>query len=139
MKTNWFCAVVLVFTSACSFHDDERCGEGYVYDGSACVVPVDTESSADTQGRTDTGSITDVEGYGKVCTSDKDCAGLEADYCAMMPGDSEGGCVVSNCSATPDDCPEPFVCCQFPESLGVPSLCLPQEQYDEYSAYCQGE
>jgi len=122
---------------ACGMEDDDRCGDDYVFVNNTCVAPADSET-ADTDSGPVLDTSIDMDGFGLACVDHGDCEGHEADYCAMMPGETTGGCLVSNCTPSPDDCPYPLRCCAFPETLGMPSLCLPQEQYDTYASFCAG-
>ncbi|GEM_PF-552926 len=61
-------------------------------------------------------------GLGKTCTSDADCAGLDAAFCETFRSYS---CLVLGCSLTPDNCPTGYECCDFTQTLGIPKpICV---------------
>ncbi len=60
-------------------------------------------------------------GFGKVCTSDADCAGTEATYCDLFVTKS---CLVQGCTLTPDNCFTGTECCNL-SAYGIPQpLCV---------------
>jgi hypothetical protein len=83
-------AMVAALVSGCSYDTD---GEPY---------PVDTDTGADS-------------GIGTECSDDTDCAGLEADLCALNPMDTEepGYCTLVDCE--PGECPGDYQCCDCEE------------------------
>jgi hypothetical protein len=140
MKFHSFLLIVAaaLLPLSCHLDDGDRCSEGFEYRDGYCLE-VDSDSEDTDSTIEDSG----VSGLGLVCTSDEDCEGYEADYCAKELGATEGQCTVSNCSTNPDDCPEDLLCCDFPPdgmTAGMPNLCIPQEEYDIYSAMdmCDG-
>ncbi len=139
----WLFIVLAVPAISCELSDGKRCGEGYTYDAGYCMeIDTDTDSDTDT-GAGDSGVDSGVTGIGEVCTDNEDCEGYDADYCAMMPGATEGQCAVSNCLANPNDCPEDLLCCDFPPdglTAGIPNLCIPPDEYETYSnlGMCDG-
>jgi hypothetical protein len=51
-------------------------------------------------------------GFQSPCTDDEnhsECT-CEADYCAIMPGATEGFCTVTGCVEDPDKCPDGYMC-----------------------------
>jgi hypothetical protein len=66
-------------------------------------------------------------GFGAACTdavehSECSCA---ADYCAVMPGQSEGYCTVTGCKDDPSVCPEDWSCFDLSAfQSGAPAICL---------------
>jgi hypothetical protein len=64
-----------------------------------------------------------ADGFGATCTSDADCT-CRANYCALMPGQTQGVCTVQGCKETPSVCPADYSC--FDLSIfgsGLPSIC----------------
>jgi hypothetical protein len=62
------------------------------------------------------------DGFESPCTDAQnhtDCT-CEADYCALMPGQTEGFCTVTGCVDDPDACPAGWEC--FDLSAFVPGL-----------------
>lgn len=68
-------------------------------------------------------------GQGKTCSASADCAGFEADYCAM------GTCLVSGCKTT-TTCFGDWACCDF-AVYGLADVCLAPGQLDS-SGNCPG-
>ena len=63
-------------------------------------------------------------GFGAACESDASCTGA-ANYCAKMPGQSNGTCTVSGCKEQPSVCPNGFSCFDLSQfSVGLPSICM---------------
>lgn len=65
--------------------------------------------------------------FGTSCsdaTSHSDC-GCPTNYCAVMPGQSEGYCTITGCTENPDVCPEGWSCFDLSTIVpGQPSFCL---------------
>ena len=125
-------------TAGCTPSDSERCGDDFTYQDGMCQADGDTDSSSDT-GSGDDGGVDGGDdlptGMGEVCAGEEDCAGYEADYCLMQPGDDEGVCTVQDCSVDPDDCPDGYICCDF-SIPAVPNFCATDEQYAELGSMC---
>lgn len=93
--------------------------------------PADTETD-DPDGGGDTG-------IGTVCEDESDCAGLEADYCALNPlaPADPGYCTFEDCA--PGGCPGGYQCCDL-SGLGLTIACLTDEdatQAEGYGATCE--
>ncbi len=123
-------AAVVISLAGCNPTAADRCGTRYEYEPETRSCRLIEDAGTDT----DTGEIdTDTElptGFGKYCTSDADCAGLEADHCAIDPETQDGFCTVKNCTVQPNDCPVGYMCCDSPESFGQPNACISQADYD---------
>jgi hypothetical protein len=67
-----------------------------------------------------------ADGLGEPCTSAGQCT-EGAEYCALMPGQSEGYCTPTGCIEQPELCPDGWSC--FDVSVfapGQPSICIRQ-------------
>lgn len=123
----------------CAPDDKDRCDDDQIYQGGYCEAAPDQDSEVENPYE-DSG----VTGLGEPCSSQDECADLEADYCAMQPGANSGNCAVSNCSTVDDQCPLDLICCDFPSSgitEGVPDLCIPPADWDTYDGLgmCNGD
>jgi hypothetical protein len=130
-----FLLALALASPACHLPDDNRCDDGQLFDGTACIAP-DTDSDVSADAGADAG----FTGMMEPCATQADCAEYEATYCLTQMPDSNV-CLIPDCSADPDDCPSPYLCCDLlPEletSFDLPgSLCMPPEYWDAYSAYC---
>jgi hypothetical protein len=62
-------------------------------------------------------------GLEKACTSQADCEGLDASYCAITPFSSN--CAIPKCSLSGSDCPSGYSCMDFSAFMpGIPTLCV---------------
>jgi len=77
-------------------------------------------------------------GLGEVCKAEEDCAGFDADYCAMDPAAGEGFCTITDCSPNPDDCPEGYLCCAF-IITSVPYFCTTEADHAAMGGMCGGD
>jgi hypothetical protein len=59
------------------------------------------------------------DGFGATCRVDADCP-CRADYCALMPGQTQGTCTVRGCKQDASLCPAGYSC--FDLSLFAPDL-----------------
>jgi hypothetical protein len=76
---------------------------------------------------------------GDPCTADgEECAGLEADYCAIQPGGEDGYCTLTGCTPSPDSCPGEYLCCDFPEGFGIDNFCVTESDFEVMGSMCQG-
>jgi hypothetical protein len=65
----------------------------------------------------------DADGFGASCAADADCT-CAADYCARMPGQTQGTCTVTGCTEDPALCPDGFSCFDLSAfSPELPSIC----------------
>ncbi len=137
-----FCVVATVFFASCAIPDDERCGDDFFYDEEtkSCkqTTPADTGDDTEEEdggpqdsGADDAGDAIST-GMGEYCESDEDCAGYDADFCALDPFTQAGGCTIKNCIEEPDNCPPGWVCCNFPDGFMYPDICMPESRYDIY-------
>lgn len=154
---------VAVLFATCSPPDDERCGEGFVWQDYSCVpcdeastdsdsdtdsdgdTDADTDSDSDTDTDSDTDSDTDEpdgglpDGMGEPCTDGGgECDGLEADYCIINPMSGDGYCTIQGCATDPDDCPDGYTCCDFPTSFEIDNTCVTDADFKEMSSICTG-
>lgn len=126
----------------CIPDDAERCREGFVLIDADCWPATDTVYDTDSSLEPDTETGSNGQhtptGLGDACTSSEDCAGKEADYCALDPAkpDEPGGCTLSNCNPGPTICPQHLglVCCAFSNIEDYPSMCIPVDVYEEYKS-----
>jgi len=158
MKIICLIAWIAMLVTACDIPDKERCGKNYIYKkigaNSACY-PVDAGNTGDQDGAPpkDNGADGDGDagedggdggdasptGMGVTCKEQGDCAGYDADYCAINPTTQEGGCTIQDCTLSPDSCPKDWKCCDFPEAIAYPVMCIPQDEYDQIgSTMCHG-
>lgn len=69
------------------------------------------------------GAAADV--FGASCTDDSACACAPADYCALMPGQSEGYCTARGCKEDPSVCPAGWSCFDLSAfSADLPAICM---------------
>jgi hypothetical protein len=63
------------------------------------------------------------DGFGASCDDAADCR-CKANYCALMPGQSQGVCTVRGCKAEPSICPSGYSCLDL-SAFGpsLPSIC----------------
>jgi hypothetical protein len=68
----------------------------------------------------------DADGFGAACkdaAASSDCT-CKANYCALMPGQTQGTCTVSGCKQNPSLCPTGFSCFDLSVfSPDLPSIC----------------
>jgi hypothetical protein len=65
----------------------------------------------------------DPSGLGDPCTAADQCSD-EADYCALMPGQTEGYCTPTGCASGGPSCPDGWSCLDLSLfSPGLPSIC----------------
>ncbi len=151
-----FLLFILSITGAsCAPDDADRCGDGFRWDSdqSTCfkLAPAgggkDAGANASDGGAADDAGVetggsdapqATPEGLGDVCTEGgSQCEGLEADYCAVQPGDPDGYCTVQGCSSSPDDCPEGYKCCAFSNfAASYPDFCITDEMYGMMGPMC---
>jgi hypothetical protein len=67
-------------------------------------------------------------GFADSCTTNEQCAGKEADYCAVNPLEGKGMCTVRGCNSN-DECPSDYYCCLAKEELGG-HMCVGKTLYD---------
>jgi hypothetical protein len=94
--------------------------EDYARAGNAATAPTNPPLTADDSCTLAGG---DAAGFGARCSGDQDCS-CKANYCALMPGQSQGTCTVQGCKAEPGLCPSGYGC--FDLSIfapGLPSIC----------------
>jgi hypothetical protein len=113
------------------------CKEGWEYKGTACVKkaaakPVtkpaaDASSTTDQEGGDGESGKAALTGLGNACATDADCAGKDADYCAVNLLTKEGICTIK-CADSADICPDTYTCCNLPSSMGGPT-CLDEKNY----------
>ncbi len=128
--------VVLVLCwSSCSLDDDDRCGEGFIWENNTCYPVQEQDTTPVPDGGTDTD--TDLpSGMGKVCTeAGGECANEEADYCVLQPGNLEGYCSLQDCIADPNNCPGTYICCDFSID-GIPNFCASKEDFELMTSMC---
>jgi hypothetical protein len=141
-----------MWVPACHLDDSDRCGDDFSYDADAgaCLpegdtgsdVDTDADADADADGGADGGGDTDTglpTGLMEPCTSQEECAGYDASYCMLLM--TPNVCLLPGCATAPDDCPEGYTCCDILatyEPMGIPgSLCVPDEDFATYAAYCE--
>jgi hypothetical protein len=68
-------------------------------------------------------SCGEPDGFGASCQDAADCS-CKANYCALMPGQSQGVCTVQGCKADPSICPSGYSCLDL-SAFGpsLPSIC----------------
>jgi len=161
-----FVLVLLPLTGAsCAPDDAKRCGDGFRWDSelNTCFKSApaagETDAGTDASGNGASGSgagedssddagagtgggdepADTPQGLGDVCTDGGgQCAGLEADYCAVQPGQPEGFCTVQGCSTSPDDCPDGYRCCAFSGfASSYPDFCITDEMYGLMGPMCE--
>lgn len=65
----------------------------------------------------------DARGYGAPCKAQMDCS-CEANYCALMPGQSEGYCTTTECTMASKACPSGWSCFDLSRfAPGQPAIC----------------
>ncbi len=119
--------VTAVFFAGGCFYDVD----GGVYDASSADGDSDSDSDADA----DAGDAGDT-GIGTECSSDEDCADLEADLCAQDPSDPDaaGYCTIENCS--PGECPASYQCCDCQGVAEIDSVfCATSEDAEMLESY----
>ncbi len=128
---------LLTLLAACAPSDDERCGDGFVWADHTCNLIADTSTeTGDTDSDTDSGL---PSGLGEPCTEDGgECDGFEADYCAINPTSGDGYCTVLGCATEPDDCPEGYLCCDFPPTIEQENFCVTEAEFEEMASLCNG-
>lgn len=122
------------FSIGCAPEDDERCGGPTEWIDNTCMLK-DTDTTTDTDA--DAGYI--PEGMGLLCSAmgyEAECAEHEASYCLLEPGKTEGYCTMGDCSATPNDCPGGYRCCNMPIE-GVPNFCATEEDFLKMGSMCE--
>ena len=102
------------------------CPEGWTYDSDPavenCAPPADTDTG-DADTASDSSTDAAPSGLGATCEGDADCAGYDADYCAIAPGESEGYCTEADCD--PGGCASGYQCCDCTASSLVDGVaCL---------------
>lgn len=137
---SWSTALLLLGLAGCSPTDGERCGAGFVWRDNTCFEdePIDTDTGSAADAGPD-GGDDGPTGMGEVCTEDgEECAGFEADYCAIQPGNDEGYCTITGCAAAPDNCPDGYLCCDFPDGFDIENFCVTEADFELMSSMCQG-
>ncbi len=143
MRIALFISLLFGFSSVLGCDIDDRCGDDYELIDRVCEPIADTSSdtSTETEPADDAGSDdagTDDTGLGMDCTSDgNECAGQDADYCAMKPTSDVGYCTHENCMTDPDDCPDGYQCCSLPSGAGGAKFCSTDADYAAMGAMCQ--
>jgi hypothetical protein len=86
-------------------------------------------SSTGGAGATSTPSATcalpggDAQGFEAACKVDADCS-CTANFCALMPGQTQGVCTVQGCKADPTRCPTGYSCFDLSVfGASLPSIC----------------
>lgn len=70
------------------------------------------------------------DGLGAPCFGESECAEFEADYCVKDPASEEAGyCSYKDCDKANDTCPDGYRCCEFPEAIPVPHMCVTLDDY----------
>jgi hypothetical protein len=136
-------ALAAVLAAACTPEDEDRCGDGFVWDSedSTCY-PEDTDTDTGTDTGTDTDADASVDdggptGLGATCETSEDCTYEIYDFCLVQPGNETGYCTMDDCTASPDDCPAGYQCCLFTVS-GVPDFCATEADLELLGAMCEG-
>jgi len=130
----------LALVVGCAPTDDERCGSGFVWQENTCFEEDGTDSDTGPAG--DGGADGGGElptGLGETCTDEGgECDAYEADYCAIQPGGDTGYCTVLGCSASPDNCPGEYLCCDFPDGFDIDNFCVTEADLELMGSMCQG-
>jgi hypothetical protein len=139
---NKFAKPVLMIAGACVIVSctvgEDKCGKGFVEKMGACakasasggrtsVAP--TDANLDAVGDGD--KTQSVSGLYDSCEIQPDCAGKDANYCAMDPTNGIGFCTIKDCTVSPDNCPKEYKCCQLPKAINYPNLCLSLKMYND--------
>jgi hypothetical protein len=65
----------------------------------------------------------DAEGFGAACTTAPDCS-CKANYCALMPGQTQGICTLQGCKEDASLCPSDYSCLDLSVfGASLPSIC----------------
>lgn len=132
------CAVWLLTLLQASCSIDDPCGKGWKYKGGACVKPTTAtkptttpavDATTDLEAGDDASEKAALTGLGNPCTTDPECAGKDADYCAVNLITKKGMCTIK-CADSAVTCPDTFTCCKLPASMGGPT-CLDQTNYQQ--------
>jgi hypothetical protein len=109
----------------------DRCSEGQVLKGGACMPPTPDGGLKD-QARLESGSVEreartadgeDLSSLGRDCTDASGCHG-KADFCVILPGQPKGYCSIDGCALAPNDCPKGYRCIDVSAYTTTPStLC----------------
>jgi hypothetical protein len=131
-----FAVAAAIAVASCSVGSN-KCGNGFYETQGACKKGVATGGTtstaindADLDGLAGDGSTETVTGMGDECTTQSDCAGKDANYCALDPTSGVGLCTIEDCTTSPDNCPSGYRCCQMPVELKYPAMCLPPTTYN---------
>jgi hypothetical protein len=87
-------------------------------------VPSARASSQDAGASSDADSL---QCLGAMCTTSgkSDACNCAADYCALMPGQTEGYCTRTGCKEDPSVCPADWSCLDLSQFLaGQPAICI---------------
>jgi hypothetical protein len=86
-----------------------------------------TGENEESESDDDSGKAT-LTGFGDSCTSDTECKGKDANYCAGIPFVKDGFCTIQGCTDAAGSCPNTYKCCMLPDSKGGP-ICLDETRY----------
>jgi hypothetical protein len=87
-----------------------------------CLFSFGDEPAEPTEGEPEPPAMAPA-GLGDPCTVNDECS-AEADYCALMPGQSEGYCTPTGCASDGQPCPQDWSCLDLSVfSPGLPSIC----------------
>jgi hypothetical protein len=87
-----------------------------------CLFGFGEEPAAPAEGEPEPPAMAPA-GLGDPCTLSTQC-GEAADYCALMPGQSEGYCTPTGCASNGESCPDGWSCLDLSLfSPGLPSIC----------------
>ena len=140
--------IILFLFLACTFSDDERCADGFVFykpywgclpadGGNDQDASTDQETDFPTDQEKDGGddSGTTTTGLGESCTKEGDCANYQANYCVINPLEpgEPGYCTYSNCK--PQSCPVSYQCCDC-SAFGFWIACVTSADAEEAKKYC---
>jgi hypothetical protein len=117
----------ILYASACSVSDDERCVDGMYWDDEFKACIIEAEAGADTA---TTDSEGDTAALGAPCTGPADCQSPPADYCLLdvTHPQNPGMCTIDDC--TSGGCPAGNLCCDCSTGMVNPfpsPLCVPTE------------
>ncbi len=98
----------------------KRCDEGQSIVNGKCTSPgAETDASTPPDG-----SSSMPTGLGEPCSSEADCAGFDAKFCAPQTR----ACMINSCADGTNACPTTTVCCDFSALLAGFSLCVADDQ-----------
>ncbi|MBN2715653.1 MAG: hypothetical protein JXX14_07340 [Deltaproteobacteria bacterium] len=139
---NALLCVAVMMQGACAPDDDDRCGDGYVYNKSTqtCEIAaelMDTSSDSNSADTDDSSADTGGTVQGDYCILAGSVCSGDAPYCAGRAiTDTDGYCAKIDCTIGGEDCPEGTTCCDFVFTGAV--FCMENDGYAAVQGYCGG-